>query len=187
MRPGEYRVRELIDALNAQLVALERRSRGRTMTDADRLQVDLALQALDRLAAAYVEAGSTDRDLIHRRAGFAPEIRLSLRDILRRRLTWFPKRRGDYRDALWFAALTYADDVRRAMTPASLRLALAALCLEGGRYDDRDTLEALHRLRRSALEAGIDPEPAFQEAAEWVGDRPIAPNRTLTMRMLLSR
>ena len=187
MRRTERELLDLVAALNTRLVALERRAKAKSVTAADEAQVDNALEALGALADAYIDADASERALIRRRAGFDPDARLRFRDVIRRRLTWFPKRRGDYRDALWFVALAYAAEAQRGLSDRRLRLALAALCIEGGRRDDRDTLDTLHRLHRSAREAGLDPDGAFREAQEWAADEPLSPGRTLTMRTLLSR
>ena len=162
-------LRDLIDDLNAQLVALERRARVRTVTEEDRGRLAAAHRALEAVARAYIDADGDERRTIEERAGFDPTLRLSFVDFVRRHLTWFPKRRGDYRDALWAAALTYADE-ERATTREGLRLALAVLCIEGGRQDPRDTANALMRLQRAATAAGIDHTAAFREARTWAGE-----------------
>ena len=158
----------LVDELNDRLVELDRRSMVTQLSAGDGALLEDAHRALEGLATAYVEANEADRRLIRERAGIHPQLRMSWRDRVRRRLTWFPKRHGDYRAALNVVVLTYAEDARRRIRDPDglrrLRLALAALAIEGGRQDDRDTRVALTSLHEAALRANVDVKSIIEGA-----------------------
>ena len=182
----------LVGELNAALARIERRSRAKEVTEADRREVAAALMTLHTLATAYINADDAGRRFVRDRAGFDPAIREPIHAILRRRVfTFFPKQRGDYRDALWFLSLACAAGAEEALLrggdAAVLSTALAALCIEGGRHDDRDTMLALSSLHDAARRAGHDPAPYFRTAVEWADSNPIRMDDTLSLRMLLER
>jgi hypothetical protein len=161
----------LVRTLNDALAELAKRATVKRLTAEDERRLRMATDALERLADVYLSSPAHERRAIRATSGVHPDVEESLIDELRRRMTWWPPRRkGDYIDALWVTAviLLAARAVAAARESGSvqpLRLALAALCIEGGRYDPRETSHSLVQLRREAAASGYDPRPLFEEAA----------------------
>lgn len=73
-----------------------------------------------------------------------------------------------------------------AASEHALRLALAAASLENNKTDSRDTLLALGAVYADAVNAGMDPDPFFQEAASWSSREDDFGYRIAPMRDFLS-